>query len=85
MSIAPEDVRFGIETFGDLPLHDSGEPMSHAASLRQVVAEAALADQIGIDAVALGEHHRSDFAISSPRWCWRRSRPAPNASHSVRP
>ncbi|WP_084077844.1 LLM class flavin-dependent oxidoreductase [Demequina sp. NBRC 110057] len=66
MSIAPEDVRFGIETFGDLPLHDSGEPMTHAASLRQVVEEAALADQIGIDAVALGEHHRSDFAISSP-------------------
>ncbi|WP_084103201.1 LLM class flavin-dependent oxidoreductase [Demequina sp. NBRC 110056] len=60
------DVTFGIETFGDLPLHDSGEPMSHAASLRQVVDEAALADQIGIDAVALGEHHRADFAISSP-------------------
>ncbi|WP_084038034.1 Atu2307/SP_0267 family LLM class monooxygenase [Demequina sp. NBRC 110053] len=60
------DVTFGIETFGDLPLHDSGEPMSHAASLRQVVEEAALADQIGIDAVALGEHHRADFAISSP-------------------
>ncbi|GIG55088.1 LLM class flavin-dependent oxidoreductase [Demequina activiva] len=60
------DVRFGIETFGDLPLHDSGEPMSHAASLRQVVDEAALADDVGIDAVALGEHHRADFAISSP-------------------
>ena len=60
------DIAFGIETFGDLPLHDSGEHMSHAASLRQVVEEAALADQIGIDAVALGEHHRSDFAISSP-------------------
>ncbi|MDN4473027.1 LLM class flavin-dependent oxidoreductase [Demequina zhanjiangensis] len=66
MSIPASDVQFGIETFGDLPLHDSGEPMSHAASIRQVVDEAALADQIGIDAVALGEHHRSDFAISSP-------------------
>ncbi|WP_062516393.1 LLM class flavin-dependent oxidoreductase [Demequina gelatinilytica] len=62
----PTDVQFGIETFGDLPLHDTGEPMSHAAALRQVVDEAALADQIGIDAVALGEHHRPDFAISSP-------------------
>lgn len=60
------DVTFGIETFGDLPLHDTGEPMSHAASLRQVVEEAALADAVGVDAVALGEHHRSDFAISSP-------------------
>lgn len=60
------DVQFGIETFGDLALHDDGSPMSHAAAIRQVVDEAALADQIGIDAVALGEHHREDFAISSP-------------------
>lgn len=60
------DVRFGIETFGDLALHDDGSPMSHAAAIRQVVDEGALADQIGIDAVALGEHHREDFAISSP-------------------
>ncbi|WP_084130091.1 LLM class flavin-dependent oxidoreductase [Demequina sp. NBRC 110055] len=60
------DVQFGIETFGDIASHDSGETMSHAAAIRQVVEEAALADQIGIDAVALGEHHRSDFAISSP-------------------
>ncbi|WP_062521006.1 LLM class flavin-dependent oxidoreductase [Demequina silvatica] len=66
MTTPAADVKFGIETFGDLPLHDSGEPMSHAASLRQVVEEAALADQVGIDAVALGEHHRPDFAISSP-------------------
>ncbi len=66
MSTPATDVQFGIETFGDLPLHDSGEPMTHAASIRQVVDEAALADQIGIDAVALGEHHRADFAISSP-------------------
>lgn len=66
MSTPSPHVQFGIETFGDLPLHDSGELMSHAAALRQVVDEAALADQIGIDAVALGEHHRPDFAISSP-------------------
>ncbi|WP_062466597.1 LLM class flavin-dependent oxidoreductase [Demequina maris] len=66
MTTPAADVKFGIETFGDLPLHDSGAPMTHAASIRQVVEEAALADQIGIDAVALGEHHRADFAISSP-------------------
>ncbi len=66
MSTPATDVQFGIETFGDLALHDTGEPMSHAAAIRQVVDEAALADQIGIDAIGLGEHHRADFAISSP-------------------
>ena len=66
MIMPPHEVQFGIETFGDIPLHDSGELMSHAAALRQVVDEAALADSIGVDAIALGEHHRSDFAISSP-------------------
>lgn len=60
------DIKFGIETFGDLPLGDDGHVMSHARTLRQVVDEAELADHIGIDAVALGEHHRDDFAISSP-------------------
>ena len=40
--------------------------MTHAAAIRQVVDEAVLADKLGIDVIALGEHHRSDFAISSP-------------------
>src|SRR5690606_30650937 len=38
----------------------------HPEAIRQVVEEAVLADQIGIDVVALGEHHRPDYAISSP-------------------
>ncbi len=40
--------------------------MTHAAAIRQVVEEAILADQLGIDVIALGEHHRADFSISSP-------------------
>jgi alkanesulfonate monooxygenase SsuD/methylene tetrahydromethanopterin reductase-like flavin-dependent oxidoreductase (luciferase family) len=39
--------------------------VSHAQAIR-AVAEAVLADQVGIDVVALGEHHRPEFAISSP-------------------
>jgi probable LLM family oxidoreductase len=30
------------------------------------VSEAVLADQVGIDVIALGEHHRPEYAISSP-------------------
>ena len=34
--------------------------------LRDVVDEAVLADQVGLDAFGVGEHHRRDFAISAP-------------------
>ena len=57
---------FGIDTFGDIPKDDNGKLMTHAAAIRQVVKEAVLADKLGIDVIALGEHHREDFSISSP-------------------
>ncbi|OJU87781.1 luciferase [Candidatus Saccharibacteria bacterium 49-20] len=60
------DLRFGIDTFGDLPTSDDGKLFSHAAAIRQVVEEAILADTLGIDIIGVGEHHRSDFSISSP-------------------
>lgn len=57
---------FGLNSFGDLPTADDGTLMSHAQAIRQVVDEAILADKLGIDIIGLGEHHRSDYAISSP-------------------
>lgn len=57
---------FGLDTFGDLAVDDSGKLMTHAASIRLVVEEAVLADKLGVDIIALGEHHREEFAISSP-------------------
>lgn len=60
------DISFGLDSFGDLPTDANGKLMTHAAAIRQVVDEAILADKLGIDAIALGEHHRSEFAISSP-------------------
>lgn len=59
-------LEFGIDTFGDLPRGDDGNLLSQAAAIRATVKEAVLADQIGIDIVALGEHHRPEYAISSP-------------------
>lgn len=58
--------QFGIDTFGDLPTSDDGKLFSHAAAIRHVVDEAVLADKLGIDIIGVGEHHRSDFSISSP-------------------
>ncbi|GAA3782066.1 LLM class flavin-dependent oxidoreductase [Streptomyces chiangmaiensis] len=60
------DLVFGLDTFGDVPEDDSGTLVSDARAIRQVVDEAALAEETGVDVLALGEHHRPEFAISSP-------------------
>jgi probable LLM family oxidoreductase len=59
-------IEFGIDSFGDLPRNDRGAIVSHAEAIRATVEEAVLADQVGIDVVSLGEHHRPEYAISSP-------------------
>ena len=59
-----EHPTLGLDTFGDAPL--DGAPANHAETLREVVAEAALADRVGVDYIGLGEHHRPDYAISAP-------------------
>jgi probable LLM family oxidoreductase len=60
------DLVLGLDTFGDVPEDDSGAPVSHAAAIRQVVDEAVLADELGVDVIALGEHHRPEYSISTP-------------------
>lgn len=57
---------FGLHTFGDVTVTARGKRQSQAQTLRQVVDEAVLADQVGVDFIGLGEHHRADFAISAP-------------------
>src|SRR5579862_7976816 len=54
-------MEFGLATFADL---SSG--VSPAQRMRELLAEAELADQLGLDLFAIGEHHRRDFLISSP-------------------
>ncbi|MET8357591.1 LLM class flavin-dependent oxidoreductase [Micromonospora sp. NPDC048986] len=60
------DLLFGLDTFGDVPEDDAGKLVSHAAAIRQVVDEAVLADQLGVDVIALGEHHRPEYSVSTP-------------------
>jgi probable LLM family oxidoreductase len=66
MNAPHESLEFGLDTFGDLPEDADGNRLSYAAAIRQVVDEAVLADRLGVDVIAVGEHHRSEFAISSP-------------------
>ncbi|MFE7890495.1 LLM class flavin-dependent oxidoreductase [Streptomyces sp. NPDC057412] len=60
------DLVFGLDTFGDVPEDDSGVLVSHGRSIRQTVAEAVLADDLGVDVLALGEHHRPEYSVSTP-------------------
>ena len=57
---------FGLDTFGDVTAGLDGKLLSHAQVIRNVVAEGALADEVGVDAFGVGEHHRPDFSVSAP-------------------
>jgi probable LLM family oxidoreductase len=57
---------FGLDTFGDITADSDGRLLTQAQVIRNVVEEAVLADDVGVDAFGVGEHHRPDFAISAP-------------------
>ena len=59
-------IELGLDTFGDVTLDDNGQPQSQAHVLRDVVTEAVLAEQAGVNCFGVGEHHRVDFAVSAP-------------------
>ena len=60
-------MELGLTTFAEtITASGSGDVAAHGERLRQVVEEAVLAEQVGLDIYAIGEHHRPDFAASSP-------------------
>lgn len=63
--MAPQ-LELGLDTFGDVTVNADGTPRTHAEVLRDLVAEAELADRLGVDFFGVGEHHRADFAVSAP-------------------
>ncbi len=60
------DLRFGLDTFGNVSLDDNGNPLSAAQTIRDVLAQGQLADSLGLDNFNIGEHHRDDFAVTAP-------------------
>ncbi|HVP02588.1 MAG TPA: Atu2307/SP_0267 family LLM class monooxygenase [Solirubrobacteraceae bacterium] len=54
-------MELGLATFADLA--SGADPQQR---MRELLEEAELADQLGLDVFAIGEHHRPDFLISSP-------------------
>ncbi|MEY4639191.1 MAG: hypothetical protein RLY13_189, partial [Actinomycetota bacterium] len=60
------DYKFGLDTFGDMTLDESGKPLSTGQVIRNIVEQAKLADELGLNNFNVGEHHRDDFAVSAP-------------------
>ena len=56
-------MEIGLYTFADVA---AGHPELAGQRLRNLVEEMELADQVGLDVFAVGEHHRPDYAVSSP-------------------
>jgi len=60
-------MELGISTFGEIiPDNTSGKAVNAHLRAQQLLEEAKLADQIGLDVYALGEHHRPDYLVSAP-------------------
>ena len=60
-------MEIGVYTFGDTARHpETGAIIDPATRLANLLEEAQLADQVGLDVFGVGEHHRPDYAVSAP-------------------
>jgi probable LLM family oxidoreductase len=58
-------IEFGLDTFLPVTVDGSGEPISGDQAIRNAVAEAVLAEKVGIDSFNIGEHYRPEFMDSA--------------------
>ena len=56
-------MEIGVFTFADVRREEGGDP---ARRLRELIEEIELADEVGLDVYGVGEHHRPEFAVSTP-------------------
>src|SRR5687768_6854492 len=60
-------MELGIYTFADfVPDRRPGKAVNAHQRIKDLMEEIVLADQLGLDVFALGEHHRPEYAVSSP-------------------
>ena len=60
-------MEIGVYTFAELRSDPvSGERVTAATRLKNLMEEIELADQVGLDVFGVGEHHRPDFVVSAP-------------------
>jgi len=60
-------MELGIGMFGDLSFDPAtGKPREAKLKLHEILEQIKLADEVGLDVFGLGEHHRADYAVSTP-------------------
>lgn len=60
-------MEIGLYSFGDAMADAAtGVTIDQGTRLRNLLEEIEVADAVGLDVVALGEHHRAEFAVSAP-------------------
>src|SRR5262245_27809539 len=59
-------MELGIYTFAEVKPDPSGRMPDAHQRIVELMEEIELADQLGLDVFAVGEHHRPDYAVSAP-------------------
>lgn len=59
-------MELGVGMFGDLNINNKGEIQNTRDRLKELIEEIKLMDEVGLDFFGIGEHHRSDYAVSTP-------------------
>ena len=59
-------MELGVGMFGDNHYDENGKPLSAGDRLRELIEEIKLMDEVGLDFYGIGEHHRPDYAVSTP-------------------
>jgi hypothetical protein len=73
-------IEMGLDTFGDMTADRDGRLLPPAQVLRDVVAEAELADRVGVDFFGVGSTTARTSRSARRKWCWPRSPGEPGAS-----
>lgn len=59
-------MELGIGMFGDLHVTEQGITIPTGQRLREMMEEIKLMDELGLDFFGIGEHHRNEYAVSTP-------------------
>lgn len=77
------EIKFGLDTFGDMTVDDNGKPKSAGQVIRDLVDQAVLADELGLNSINVGEHTAMTSQSQHPTQSWPVLQPSPRTSNSA--